>query len=395
VLRRRLRVGAVLIALALLGLGGYWLWQGGMLPVNQSAEDWYEAETGQEILVQLPRDDAPHEDYMEWWYYNGHLDGEDGGRYSFHYTVFAINALATHTAVHVSFVDQRTGRHFSAQKRTSGNPSSGTRDGFEFVLGSWEMTGGAGKDRLRVGTPDFSFHLNLTETAPPVMQNGTGLLDFELAGSSYYYTRPRMDIRGSIKVGDRVERVGGVAWFDHQWGNFEVNQLGWDWFALQLDDGADIMLYQLFDADGLQVLHSGTIAQRGRTEVLDGEDFKVTVTDRWTSPRTRIEYPMGWVVEIPAHAIRLEVEPVLRESEFDGRVTSYKVYWEGAVTVSGSHGGRGFVEMSGYPPKWDAASPAASSGTPGNDAEQMPRPAGPAAATPTPTAADGDKVDSL
>jgi predicted secreted hydrolase len=341
-------IASLLLVPAVLAYGVYHLWQAGMLPANEAAEHWYEVESEQVVLVELPRDDAPHTDYMEWWYYNGHLEADDGRRFAFHYVTFAVNALATHTAKHASFIDLQTGRHFTAQKRTSGNPSRGTKDSFRFELGEWHMVGGDGNDRLRVSTPEFSFNLKLTEGAPPVMQGGTGLLSFELTGSSYYYSRPRMPAKGAVKLDGEIVNVTGVAWFDHQWGDFEVNELGWDWFALQLDDGTDIMLYQLFDSDGLPVLMSGTAAQNGQTTVLTETDFEVIVTERWTSPRTGIEYPMGWTVAIPSKSLQVSVSPLLRNSEFDGRTTSYKVYWEGPVEISGSHSGIGFVEMSGY-----------------------------------------------
>jgi predicted secreted hydrolase len=144
------------------------------------------------------------------------------------------------------------------------------------------MVGSNGDDRLRVSTPEFSFNLKLTEGAPPVMLGGTGLLSFELTGSSYYYSRPQMPVSGAVKLDGEILDVSGVAWFDHQWGNFEVNEFGWDWFALQLEDGTD------------------------------------------------------------------SITPMVRDSDFDGRTTSYKVYWEGPVEITGSHAGKGFVEMSGY-----------------------------------------------
>jgi len=41
---------------------------------------------------------------------------------------------------------------------------------------------------------------------------------------------------------------------------------------------------------------------------------------------------------------------VIRASEFDARTTTLNVYWEGAVKLSGSHRGVGFMELSGYHP---------------------------------------------
>ncbi len=319
-----------------------------MFPANEASDDWFEAKGKPQVRVELPRDDAHHDSFMEWWYYNGHLESERGNQYSFHFTVFLVDNLTTHTVWHLSFVDHQTGRHYAEQKRSTGNPSRGIQNGFDFNLGNWRMTGGGGEDRLRVLTTDFSFNLELTEGAPPVMQGGTGLLDFGLAGESYYYSRPRMPITGTLKVGDLVEPVTGVAWFDKQWGDFEILGLGWSWFGIQLDDGTDIMLYELFDKGGLPVLRSGSSTRDGVTSVLSGDDFKVDVKDEWVSEATGIKYPIEWVVEIPDEDIRVNVTPIIRESEFDGRITAYVVYWEGAVKVTGSHQGRGFVELSGF-----------------------------------------------
>jgi hypothetical protein len=53
------------------------------------------------------------------------------------------------------------------------------------------------------------------------------------------------------------------------------------------------------------------------------------------------------------------VDPVIRASEFDARTTTLNVYWEGAIKVSGSHSGVGFMELSGY----EAATIGAKAGT--------------------------------
>jgi predicted secreted hydrolase len=328
--------------------GIFYLWKQGVLPANQPADDWYEAISTQRILVQLPRDDAPHSNEMEWWYYRGDLTADNGNHYSFHFAVFLVNQLAAHMVAHVSWLDQQTGKHYTDQKRTTGITSKNMENTFEFDLGDWHMDGRYGDDRLRAVTPEFSFNLRLKQSAPPVFQGGTGLLDFELAGQSYYYSRPRMDIEGALKVNKDVQHVRGVAWFDHQWGDFRANQLGWDWFAIQLEDGSDIMIYQLFDTSGLPVLHSGTYSQNGRTKVLKEGDFTVSATGHWISKETGIEYPMGWTIDIPQQSISLQITPVSKDSEFDGRITSYMVYWDGAVQVTGTHNGRGFVELSGY-----------------------------------------------
>ena len=256
--------------------------------------------------------------------------------------------MVTQSVAHISLVDQKSGLHYTDQKLTPGRPARLTENGFAFNLGGWQMTGGDGKDQLQAGTSEFRVKLLMQETSPPVMHGGSGLLDFGAAGTSYYYSRPRMEIQGEVEVAGAIRDVTGLAWFDHQWGDFDVNKLGWDWFALQLEDGSDIMIYLLFDPSGALVLRTASFTQKGSTSILGATEFEVEAAERWVSDRTGIEYPMGWRVSIPSREMELILKPTIKASEFDGRATTNKVYWEGAVEIGGTHSGRGFVELSGY-----------------------------------------------
>lgn len=298
--------------------------------------------------VSLPADDAPHESYTEWWYYNGHLETQAGRRYSFHYVVFLIDSLLKHAVAHVSFFDHQTGDHYTDEARTTGRVGRAVKEGFFFQLNDWLMAGSGGNDALKVKAKEFSFDFKLSAVHPPVLQGGTGLLDFMEAGSSFYYSRPRMKIAGSIALDGKTQAVTGQAWFDHQWGDFRTTVLGWDWFALQLDNGADVMLYQLRDAQGKPVLYSGTYSHEQSAELLTEAEFSTVPLSSWTSRSTGIRYPVEWRVQIPAKGVDVTLKPIVKDSEFDARLTTYNVYWEGPVNVQGSHPGKGFVEMSAY-----------------------------------------------
>jgi predicted secreted hydrolase len=363
--RRNLRILLGLIAIALIGTLAYQLHQAGMVPANQAAEEWYEAEQRPVELVSLPADDAAHDYYTEWWYYNGHLQTQDGRRFSFHYVIFVINRMAGHTVAHASFIDHDSGRHFIAQQRTAGKPKDEIRDGFDFEWTNWKMTGSDGTDHLAVDTPDFSFDLQLENDNPVVLHGRTGLLDFKQAGTSYYYSRPRMKITGTAGLAGDSQLVSGAAWFDHQWGDFRVTALAWNWFAIQLDDGRDLMLFELFTPQGKKVVFFGTLSGKGMEDVILGEDdFKAEPTEYWYSDKTRINYPVSWRITLPEQDIDLALTPVIRDAEFDGRDSSYLIYWEGPVEVSGSHTGLGYVEMSGYQPSEKPPEAATSSTTP-------------------------------
>jgi predicted secreted hydrolase len=147
--------------------------------------------------------------------------------------------------------------------------------------------------------------------------------------------------------------VRGQSWFDHEWSTSALGPgaVGWDWFSLQLDDGRELMLFQIRREDGsVEPVSGGTLVEAdGRSRRLLQADTTVLVLDRWTSPESGAVYPSRWKVEVPAMALALEIEPRLADQEMR---TSF-VYWEGAVQVSGTSGGRpiagqGYVELTGY-----------------------------------------------
>ena len=144
---------------------------------------------------------------------------------------------------------------------------------------------------------------------------------------------------------------------DHEFSSAPLDSAvtGWDWFSLQLDDGRELMLYQLRRRDGTpSPASSGTlVAADGRTTHLPLGRWSVEPTRRWRSPHTGAEYPSGWVVRVPDQGIELEVDPVLADQELQTRRTGGIVYWEGSVSATGrgprgALRGRGYVELTGY-----------------------------------------------
>jgi predicted secreted hydrolase len=133
--------------------------------------------------------------------------------------------------------------------------------------------------------------------------------------------------------------------------------VGWDWFSVQLDDGTELMLFQLRRADGsVDAFSSGTLVAAdgsARTLAPRGAEapagFTIGPTGTWRSPRTGGAYPSGWVLAVPEADLQLTLAPRLADQEM---AVSY-AYWEGAVEVKGTAGGRavsgsGYVELTGY-----------------------------------------------
>ena len=313
---------------------------------TKSADEWFESAAVISNLVSLPKDDVPHQAAMEWWYYNGHLSSESGKQYSFHYTVFLVNNVVHHIVSHASVNEHQTGRHYTAQRKTAGNPSTNKENRFEFIQGDWLMMGGNGSDQLKIITDDFSLDLSLTNTRTPVLHGGNGIISLKDAGDSYYYSRTRMTALGTIKIGNTTEKVTGISWFDHQWGDFSVGFLTWEWFSLQLNDGMDVMIYQLRDKKTKEpILYIGSISQNGNAETLLAADFNVVPRKKWISNKSNIVYPTEWAIDIPSKNINLTVKSINENNEFDAMLTTYNIYWEGAIKVQGSHTGLGFMEL--------------------------------------------------
>ncbi|MBI4300635.1 MAG: carotenoid 1,2-hydratase [Chloroflexi bacterium] len=315
----------------------------------------------QQPTVHLPQDEAPHSSATEWWYYTGHLKAQDGRRFGFELTFFQVirpgipRALMAHFAV----TDQQTGK-FHYEERAGLALDQQPPRGFRLSIESWSVSGAEGSDRLAAANSQYAIDLSLKATKPPVLHNGTGLVAFTADTTSYYYSRSRMEVTGTISVGGNTVAVEGLAWMDHQWGDFGPDQregAGWDWFGLQMADGSDLMLSLLRGQDGEVDFRYGSFVDKGgNVRHLTAEDIEATPTRRWTSPRSGATYPVVWQVKIKPLGLELQVDPVMDDQEFDASRIAQVIYWEGEVAVNGTSDGRpasgeGYLEMTGYVPR--------------------------------------------
>ncbi len=394
----RRAVVALLLALAVAGCAGGMAGLGGgpilanPVPLRPSppAATPGHASVADPIPVVLPRDDGPHDRLTEWWYYTGHLRSTDGASYGFEYVIFRAERgrFPTSWVSHLAVTDERGDRFLYSQRLEVGpavdrSPTGpdGVPTGFDLALtgidpsapdtfdrSAWTMTGSGGSDHLTAalspaeataaGSPGgMGLDLRLVATKPAALHGQDGWIDFGPAGGSYYYSRTAMQATGSLVVDGRTLEVDGSAWFDHQWGDFiSIGGGGWDWFAVNLEDGTDLTLSLVRDTDGTYPLVYGTIVDAGGTVGhLDRDAFSVTVTDRWTSPATGATYPAGWRVVIPGEGLTIDLHPTVHAQELDTRATTGVVYWEGSQVVSATrHGheleGQAYVELTGYAP---------------------------------------------
>jgi predicted secreted hydrolase len=323
----------------------------------------------------LPLDHGPHFEYQtEWWYYTGNLSAADGRRLGFQLTFFrrgfspgpppggpGLSANQVYFA-HFAITDVAGRRHAASERfsRGAGGLAGATGEPFAVWLEDWRADGlnpdgSAVRIVARDAASGLSLDLELAATKPLVAHGDRGLSpkSDEPGNASYYVGYTRMAARGRIgAAGDETE-AAGEAWFDHEWSTSALGAgaIGWDWFSLQLDDGRELMHFQIRHEDGsIEPASGGTLVERdGRTRRLAREDVSIDVLDHWTSPETGATYPSRWRVQVPSDELDLVVEPWLEDQEMR---TSF-VYWEGAIRVSGASGGRlatgqGYVELTGY-----------------------------------------------
>jgi predicted secreted hydrolase len=349
---------------------------GGRLELGPAAGGGAFARALEPRAFRLPEDHGPHFEYQtEWWYYTGNLAAADGSRYGFQLTFFRRGltpgpppdgpGLATNQVyfAHFAITDVAGGRHLAAERfaRGAGGLAGAKAEPFSIWLEGWRADGassaGGSRPRLRAGDAQTGLFLDLALDArkPLVAHGDRGLSpkSGEPGNASYYVGYTRLAARGTLGVGERRVGVAGDAWFDHEWSTSALGAgaVGWDWFSLQLDDGRELMFFQIRreDGDAFDASSGTLVLADGRTRRLARSDVTVAVLDRWTSPATGGTYPSRWRLGIPGERLDLVVEPRLADQEMR---TSF-VYWEGAVAVAGTADGRpvtgqGYVELTGY-----------------------------------------------
>lgn len=321
----------------------------------------------------FPDDAGPHPAYQtEWWYYTGNLADEAGRRYGFQLTFFR-RALTPSPAArssawgasqvylaHFTVTDVAGGTFHSAERlaRGAAGLAGAQADPFRVWVEDWSSSGvGTEPGRVRLVAADGPVGLDLLLTpAKPAArhgQDGFSPKGSEPGNASYYYSYTDLGASGTLTTATGAHRVEGKAWMDHEWSTSALaeGQVGWDWFALQLADGRELMLYQIREAaGGTAPASSGSlVAPDGSVTPLDAAAFELLATATWTSPRTGGVYPSGWRVRVPGAELDLRVTPLAKDQELSTGLR----YWEGAVQVSGSSGerpasGYGYVELTGY-----------------------------------------------
>ncbi|MGQ0657805.1 MAG: lipocalin-like domain-containing protein [Chromatiales bacterium] len=321
----------------------------------------------------FPADHGAHPRFRsEWWYFTGNLRTGDGRLFGYQLTFFRF-ALSPHPVTsarsswrsnelylaHFALTDIE-GRRFHAFERSSRTAleiAGASAEPFAVWLDNWSARSDAGAfaPRLRAAAEDARIDLQLSPGKPVVLQGDRGLSrkGVRPGDASYYYSLTRMPTSGTVTLAGRVFHVEGASWMDREWSTsaLEPEQVGWDWFALQFEDGRDLMFYRLRRRDGSVDPHSAgvLVGADGSTTPVSHNAVITDELSTWRSSRSGVRYPARWRLRVPSADLDVEIQPLLADQELDLSVR----YWEGAIRFVGAGNGKsvagvGYAELVGY-----------------------------------------------
>jgi len=342
-----------------------------LLAAPLHAADWRAALPG--WRYEFPRDHRIHPDFKtEWWYFTGRLTDEKGGVYGYQLTFFrqgllmpSLRGQATSRFVvddlkfaHFAVSDIAGQRfHFEQKVARGAFGEAGFGDERLAWIDDWSLELlASGGFKLRARTGETALELELANTKPWVIhgENGVSQKATGEGRASHYFSGTRLASSGKLMLGGKTRTVTGESWLDREWASNQLTpeQIGWNWFSLQFDDGTELMLYQTRTrAGGVDPNSSATFIHRdGTAQHLRREDYQLTPLKDWTSKETGGRYPIAWTLTAPKLNLEARITTPLDSQELVLRPVAY---WEGLVDVTGVRDGakihgHGYMELTGY-----------------------------------------------
>lgn len=323
-------------------------------------------------ILKFPKDHGKHPDTQtEWWYFTGNLNSENN-RWGFQLTFFRRSMLREKAfdksawgirdiyPAHFAITDVNGGKFFHSELLSREGPGLAIAkdDDLHVAIRNWKAVRDGDNIRLYAAEANHGVELNLTPVKPIALhgENGFSRKGKDPSQASYYYSFTRMQASGTLTFDGKHYDVSGLVWMDHEFGSsiLSGDQIGWDWFSIQLDDNTELMVFSLRNRKGIMEKPFGTLVlDDGKTVELSEKGIRIEPTGSWASPRTKTRYPSGWKVVVEDEEIELIVKPVIPDQELSTMGSVQVVYWEGAVDVSGKRkgkpiAGKGYVELVGY-----------------------------------------------
>lgn len=302
----------------------------------------------------FPADHAAHPDYrIEWWYLTANLTGPDGTPYGLQWTLFR-SALAPQAGAGWTAPQLWMGHaavttpedHYVTERLARGGIGQAGAAEDEAWIDNWRLAGDwTGAMTLQADAENFAYRLDMEATGPLVFQGEGGYSVKSAAGqASYYYSQPFLEVAGELMIAGESIPVTGTGWIDREWSSQPLaeDQTGWDWFSLSFDTGDKMMGFLLRQTDGTAYTSATWITAEGETTPYPDGAF--TAEPLAQSETAGATVPTRWQVRLPDRGVDVTVGAI----NPDAWMTTSVPYWEGPVTVTGTHEGQGYLEMTGY-----------------------------------------------
>jgi predicted secreted hydrolase len=340
------------------------------MPSFADETTWLQVQPGVEF--HFPRDHGSHPNYQtEWWYVTGQVADEKGNEFGYQFTIFRFgiihetndndanltpqHLLAGHLAI--ADINKQTFTKAERIRRAGAGFAEASETELHSWIGDWDIQQDD-KGVITISAADqdkgISIQFTLTPEKDPIFHGDHGYSQKgeEVGNASAYYSWTRLKTNGQLTIQDQTFKVHGDSWFDHEYGSSQLGDdtAGWDWFGLHLDDGSELMLYQLRKKEGGAIPQSSAtiVNADGESIQINQEDWSLLPLSYWTSKETKAKYPIQWRLQIPSHHIDMTIQAKVNQSEMVTNESTNVTYWEGPVGISGSHSGSGYMELTGY-----------------------------------------------
>ncbi|WP_443637593.1 lipocalin-like domain-containing protein [Candidatus Njordibacter sp. Uisw_058] len=349
--------------------------------------------------MSFPQDHGTHDQFdIEWWYLTANLQDEAGDPYGLQWTLFRFKNSRPRSSqaegnnsssslknspvmlnestvsldkkwhndqiymAHASIHSLDT--HWFSEKFARGGVGNAglTALPLNLFIDDWQWLNSDGDTGLFPSTLTFSATdtskpnaeasatFTLNQTGPLVQHGDNGFSVKSNSGhASHYYSAPFISIEGELTQAiDTVTtapiKLKGQAWFDKEWTSqlLDTGTQGWDWLSLHLDDGNKIMAFRMRLKNQDDYVTGSYITSTGEQITLQPGDLTLQpVSVKKVNGR---QLPLIWKLIIPSKKIDLTIS-TLKDKQWNNAAVPY---YEGMVKIEGSHGGVGFLELTGY-----------------------------------------------
>ena len=317
--------------------------------------------------ILLPQDHYDHPNFRnEWWYFTGNLKDKNQQEFGYQFTIFRFkndednsNSLWSASDIylgHLAITDIANSEYLHKEiyfRKSDLGLAGSDKDNNKIWISNWMLEFDGNDVHLSARQDEIILDLTLKSRSIPILhgKQGYSKKGADPSNASYYYSITDYETTGKISIDKTVYEVTGNSWYDHEWssGVLPENVIGWDWFSINLNEGSQLMIYQLRNINDVPTPYSaGTfIDENNKVINLNQDQFQLKPIKYWESESTKINYPLEWEIEIPELGINLLTVPKINKQEFNGSI----IYWEGAIDVANSSNdslGEGYMELTGY-----------------------------------------------